>query len=217
VGGVTMKKILFFILSLSLGVTLIACSPNKNDKKVESSKPEEVSDNSNDSSTKEETKKSETEGQQNSQKQDSTIVKDANKPNLVTLTTYTADENTLSQKTLSTIQVEENLSLKDKLTKISNELSVKGFSGLPIKVVRVETINGAKKATINLEDNNTSSWNKTYFQGTTGGAITAKSLIETFKQSSYSGEWISSVEFLYNNHKIQLDHVADLENEIKLR
>lgn len=219
-----MKKILSFILCLILGLTLFSCSSN-NDEKAESNKSEEVTDNSkdsttNDSSTKKEDEKSDTKEENKTPKVDTTPKVEEKKSNLVTLKTYTADEDTLSIKTLSSIQVEDTLSLKDKLTKLANELSVKGFKGLPIKVISVETINGSKKATINLENltnDNTVSWPRTFFQGTTGGATTAKKLIETFKQSSYPGEWINYVEFLYNNEKIEYEHVENLNSVIKLR
>jgi hypothetical protein len=204
-----MKKSFFFILCLSLGLTLISCSSNE---KTESNAPA-VTDNSSNSKEQEVQKSADATSTDNDKSKEATS-------NLITFTTYTADEQTLATKTLSTIQVEENLSLQDKLTKLANELSTKGFNGLPIKVVRVETINGQKKATINLEDlsnNSTIGWSKTYFQGTTMGSITTKQLVNTFRQKSYSGEWISSVEFLYNNNPIESEHVPDLENSIKLR
>ncbi|MDS0527004.1 hypothetical protein NNC19_15025 [Clostridium sp. SHJSY1] len=213
-----MKKLLSFILCLILGLTLISCSSSK-DKETENNKPEEITNTAKDSTTKQEDTKSDTRKDTKTENENTTKVEEK-KSSLVTLKTYTADEENLSIKTLSSIQIEDNLSLKDKLTQLANELSSKNFSGLPIKVVNVETINGSKKATINLENlttDNSISWTRTYFQGTTGGAITTKSLIETFKQSSYTGDWINYVEFLYNNEKIEYEHVQNLENVIKLR
>ena len=52
------------------------------------------------------------------------------------------------------------------------------------------------------------------FQGSTGGQVTANTLIENFLQSNNKSktEWIDGVKFLYNNETIEYDHVADLSN-----
>ncbi|MBD7910532.1 MULTISPECIES: hypothetical protein [Clostridium] len=205
-----MKKLFSFILCLTLGLTLISCSSNEkpdNDTKTltensNNQKKEQDSQNSTDTTSKD-TKNSNT-----------------STPKLVTLSIYTVDINNLKAQIDSTIQIDDSLSLKEKLSKLAKELSIKEFKGLPIEVLKVENINGINKATINLKDlaNNTSiKWGNTYFEGTTGGAVTTKILTETFKQSSYAGEWINSVDFLYNNKKIQFQHVPTLENTIKLR
>ncbi|MDQ2087579.1 hypothetical protein RBH29_14195 [Herbivorax sp. ANBcel31] len=71
-------------------------------------------------------------------------------------------------------------------------------------------------AVINLreyDEKNTSirrSWKSHYFQGTTGGRETSVTLIETFLQRDYSGEWIDGVSFLYYDNEIEFFHVEGL-------
>ena len=82
-----------------------------------------------------------------------------------------------------------------------------------MEVKSIETIDGKKVATINLVDSGNNSWVQR-FQGSTGGQVTANTLIENFLQSNNKSktEWIDGVKFLYNNETIEYDHVADLSN-----
>ncbi|ENZ01258.1 hypothetical protein HMPREF1092_01966 [Clostridium thermobutyricum] len=49
-------------------------------------------------------------------------------------------------------------------------------------------------------------------QGSTGGEVTQKILIENFLQKSHKGEWIKGVKFTLDGKDIKMDHVPDLEN-----
>ena len=133
------------------------------------------------------------------------------KVNKIKLSIYTIDENSLEPNESSTIEVNENLSLEDKLKQLSKAISEKKFDNLPIEVKSIDTVNGKKVATINLADSGTKKW-APKFQGSTGGAVTANTLTENFLQSNNKskGEWIDGVKFLYNNETIEYDHVADL-------
>ncbi|OOM81557.1 hypothetical protein CLPUN_11200 [Clostridium puniceum] len=153
----------------------------------------------------------------NSSKKDVEKPKEEVKVNKVKLSIYNIDENSLEPNESSTIEVNENLSLEDKLKALSKEVSEKKFDKLAIELKSIDTVTGKKVATINLTDAGTKKW-VTKFQGSTGGAVTANTLIENFLQSNNKakGEWIDGVKFLYNNEAIEYEHVSDLAN-IKYR
>ena len=132
------------------------------------------------------------------------------KVNKIKLSIYTIDENSLEPNESSTIEVNENLSLEDKLKELSKAVSEKKFDKLSIEIKSIDTVNGKKVATINLADTDKKWLPK--FQGSTGGSVTSNTLIENFLQSNNKskGEWIDGVKFLYNNKTIEYDHVADL-------
>ncbi|NRY04139.1 hypothetical protein FHX83_003722 [Clostridium beijerinckii] len=110
-----------------------------------------------------------------------------------------------------TIEVNENSTLQDKLKELAKAVSEKKFDNLPIEVKSIDTVNGKKVATINLTDSNNKKW-VPKFQGSTGGSVTANTLIENFLQSNNKskGEWIDGVKFLYNNETIEYEHASDL-------
>ena len=81
-----------------------------------------------------------------------------------------------------------------------------------IDLVEIKEIGNKKVAIINLKENDDELWITTYFQGSSGGNITSTQLIETFLQRDYWGKWIDGVEFLYENSKIDFDHVEDLHD-----
>lgn len=142
---------------------------------------------------------------------------DDSKVNKIKLSIYTIDENSLEPNESGTIEVNENLSLEDKLKQLSKTISEKEFGSLPIELKSIDTINGKKVATINLTDSNNKKW-VSKFQGSTGGSVTENTLIENFLQSNNKskGDWIDGVKFLYNNEKIEYDHVSNL-SEIQYR
>lgn len=145
--------------------------------------------------------------------------KDAEKPkeepkvNKIKLSIYSIDENSLEPNESGTIEVAENASVEDKLKSLAKELSEKKFDKLSIEVKSIDKVDGKKVATINLADSDAKKW-VPKFQGSTGGAVTANTLIENFLQSNNKnkGEWIDGVKFLYNNKPIEYEHVADLAN-----
>jgi len=192
-----MIKKLSVVICLCLGLTFVACTKDKTDEKTDSSNP-----------TTTET----TDPEKETKVEETPVVKD------ITLTTYTTNENTLAIEKLSDITVKEDLPLQEKLTILANELSTKAFQGLPISIVKIDESNGSKKAIINLEETGTNpsiSWSKFYFQGSAGGITTSKTLIETFTQKSYPGEWVDSIEFQYKGEKITYEHAEDLKEIIK--
>ena len=139
---------------------------------------------------------------------------------------YTADTDSLDKKIYFWVYVNDESTVKGKLNILLKALSKSCFGGLPIEITQIKQVNGKKIATINLKEsrenqiiNNTSkykgsSWAAEFFQGSTGGSITATSLSETVLQRDYKGEWIDGVEFKYNNKPIDFEHVPDLADTI---
>ena len=189
----TRKLILATVLMLS--ITMVSCTTKPNDTNSSSKTTTVEQNKDSDSSSKAENDKP----------------KEEAKVNKIKLSIYTIDVNSLEPNESNTIEVNETLSLEDKLKALSKEISEKKFDKLPIEVKSVDSVKGKKVATINLTDSSTQKW-VPKFQGSTGGTVTANTLIENFLQSNNKsrGEWIDGVKFLYNNNPIEYEHVADL-------
>lgn len=141
---------------------------------------------------------------------------------------YSADVNTYAKESHFGTYIADDLPLKEKLSAIAKSLSEVYFSSLPIEIVEITEVAGKKVAVINLKESEENqkitdnlefkgkAWSRNYFQGSTGGSITSVSLIETFLQRNYKGQWIDGVKFLYNNKIISFDHVPNL-SEISYR
>lgn len=192
----TRKLILATVIALS--IVMVSCSTKPKDT---------ISSNSNSDTTTVDQNKdssSSSEAENNKPSEDAKV-------NTIKLSIYSIDENSLEPNESSTIEVDENLSLEDKLKQLCKTLSEKKFDNLSLEVKSIDTVNGKKVATINLADANNKKWSQK-FQGSTGGAVTTNTLIENFLQSSNKsrGEWIDGVKFLYNNEKIEYEHASDL-------
>ena len=113
------------------------------------------------------------------------------------------------------VRISDSLSLQDKLQSLADRLSRHRFNRLPINVVSLEAREGKTIAVVNLGEHKHDlkwpclGWVGGYFEGSAGGTVTSRSLVETFLQRDYSGEWIDGVEFLYKgSHKIrEFDHI----------
>lgn len=87
--------------------------------------------------------------------------------------------------------IPKELSIEEQLNTVANKLSQYCFDGLSIEVLEIKKIEGKEIAIINLKelpinqkiDDYTkfigNTWKTYYFQGTTGGTITSKQLIDT--------------------------------------
>ncbi|ADL12648.1 hypothetical protein [Acetohalobium arabaticum] len=111
------------------------------------------------------------------------------------------------------IKLSEDLTLKEKLKIIADKLSRFKFDHLPIEVVKIKK-NKQDIAIINLCEHEWNrsqdgsdelrgiSWRSHYFQGSAGGMITSETLIRTFLQRDYNGDWVDGVKFLYEGREI---------------
>lgn len=206
-----MARKLILSIALMLSLTMVSCGTNKN-VSTDQNKTET------NSSVQDETKKDSTSSQNTEVKDtekntDNKKTETETKNNTVKFSIYNVDENSLEPNEIKTISINENDSLKDKVTQLAKNVSETNFNGLPMEVKSIETIDGKKVATINLVDSGNNSWVQR-FQGSTGGQVTANTLIENFLQTNNKSntEWIDGVKFLYNNEAIEYDHVSDLSN-----
>ena len=195
----TRKLIIATVLMLS--TVMVSCSTKPSD----SPKPSD-----NNTTTVEQNKDDNGSSNADSKKANETT-SDTKKVNKLKLSIYSIDDNSLEPNESGTIEVNENSALQDKLKELAKAVSEKKFDNLPIEVKSIDTVNGKKVATINLTDSNNKKW-VPKFQGSTGGSVTANTLIENFLQSNNKskGEWIDGVKFLYNNETIEYEHASDL-------
>lgn len=134
---------------------------------------------------------------------------------------YSTDANTGRQLS-NDITIANNLTLEEKLNTIASKLSQTYFKNLPIKVLRIEQVNGKKVAIINLDESDENkgkrnradysepNWAAGFLQGSTGADITSSSLINSFLQRNVSGEWIDGVRILYRNKPCDFEHAPVL-------
>lgn len=211
-----MNKKLILAIVFMLSLTMVSCGTNKDvannttsnsSSSVKQDTNTSNSDKDKDKVTEKEDTKTEPEKETTTQNNSSS----ASKENSSKVSIYSIDENSLEPNEVKTVSINESSSLNDKLTQLSKTVSQTNFDGLPMEVKSIDTVNGKKVATINLYDSSSKSWVEK-FQGSTGGQVTANTLIENFLQSNNQskGEWIDGVKFLYNGENIEYDHVADL-------
>lgn len=135
---------------------------------------------------------------------------------------YTANTFTMDKEIYFWMYIPGSQSIKQRLDVLARALSQTNFNNLPIEVMKIEEVDGKRVAVINLKESKENqgfadyslfkgySWVQGYFQGSTGGSNTSTSLIETFLQRQYDGEWIDGVKFLYTNGSDWLEHVQEL-------
>ena len=207
------KLILTTVLMLSV-LTLVSCKSKKIDDSNSSSSSVSDTTSSKDTEDKNEDKnedkdKNETENKTENQSKPQSDSKPTETK--IKFSIYAIDENSLEPNEVSSISLDSSLSLNDKLNQLSTAVSKTNFNGLALEVKSIDTVNGKKVATINLADSGDKTW-VPKFQGSTGGQVTANTLIENYLQSNNksNGEWIDGVKFLYNNENIEYDHVSEL-------
>jgi hypothetical protein len=128
---------------------------------------------------------------------------------------YTANIDTYETEVSTYLEVPESLTVEEKLQVIARKLSSDYFGKLPIELEKIEKRYGKKIAVINLRESSENqgvtnplemegdTWAVLYFQGSCQGAITSTTLIESFLQRGYTGEWIDGVRFLYNGKSME--------------
>lgn len=143
----------------------------------------------------EEKAKKEQEAKNNNQNKDTNIKEK-------TFTLYSVDVSNDKTITIGNIKTKSD-DIKENLDSIAIALSKKNFKSFVIEVKEIKKVKGKSIAYINLKDNGNKKWTRDYFQGSTGGYITSTSLIESFLQRKYKGDWIDGVAFTYNNKKVE--------------
>ncbi|MEO0189758.1 MAG: hypothetical protein ABIL18_02130 [candidate division WOR-3 bacterium] len=110
------------------------------------------------------------------------------------------------------IKIPKHLPLETKLRIITDRLSRFEFQRHPINFLRVENRKGKKIAIVDLKEPDYShafTWRGGFFQGSSGGLSTTITLVKTFLQPDYQGEWIDGIEFYYEGEPIsnEWDHI----------
>lgn len=127
---------------------------------------------------------------------------------------YSSDIDTLEKEVIGTAKVDQPMSLLERLNELGKALSEVNFEGLPIVVEEIKDIKGKQIAIINLKEDASKEvgWMSTYFQGSTGGMMTATSLTETFLQKDLNSdqEWIDGIQILYEGKVTETDHMPEL-------
>lgn len=204
------KKVLALLIVVSIA-TMVACG-SKSQESVSSDKPQiEKNEDS-----KEDDKKEELEVDKNKDedinKEGDNKVEDTTSANsstkikgTSTFRIYNVDSNDYKLDQIAAFKTDD-LTIKENLDKIASEVQRAIFPELKLKVVEVK--DGIAK--VNLT-NGIDKWTD-YMQGSTGGEVTQKILIENFLQKSHKGEWIKGVKFTLDGKDIKMDHVPYLEN-----
>lgn len=222
-----MKRKLLLSVFLMLSLVITGCSSNSTASKPaqDNSTTQSDTNKKDDSSVTKEEPKEDKENIPSAENKPA--AEDKETVTKATLSIYSEDPNTMEIQQTSSVEVNEDLDLKTKLTTLADSISKSNFNGLPIEIKSIDTVNGKKVATINLcessankgitnpADLKSPNW-RSNFQGSAGGQITADSLLETFLQVKYKGQWIDGVKFLYNDEAIEFEHVSNL-SEIQYR
>lgn len=111
------------------------------------------------------------------------------------------------------VVVPENLPMPQKLRYVADRLSWLRFDGCPIHVLRIEDRGGKRIAVVDIREpegaNDRWSWATGYFQGSSGGGVTQRTLVLTFLQKDRPGAWIDGVQFYYQGKPFspEWDHI----------
>ncbi|OPX47617.1 hypothetical protein [Clostridium thermobutyricum] len=209
------KKVLVLLIVASIA-TMVACG-SKSQESVSSGKPQiEKNEDSNKDDKKEETEvdknkdedinKEDKNGEGDNKVEDTTSANSSTKiKGTSTFRIYNVDSNNYKLDQIAAFKTDD-LTIKENLDKIASEVQRVLFPELKLKVEEVK--DGIAK--VNLT-NGIDKWTD-YMQGSTGGEVTQKILIENFLQKSHKGEWIKGVKFTLDGKDIKMDHVPDLEN-----
>lgn len=132
---------------------------------------------------------------------------------------YTIDGDTYEPIERYPFLVDKTLTTTDKIDRIAEELSVNVF-GLPVKVDRIQEVDGMKIAEIMLGEDDrygdALTWKYQYFQGSLGSVMTMTTLQESFLQRAYQGEWIDGIRIFYEGGSdYSTDHIETFGTLIK--
>ncbi|MGV8146760.1 MAG: hypothetical protein ACLKAK_12520 [Alkaliphilus sp.] len=109
----------------------------------------------------------------------------------------------------------------ENLNIIAYNLSKNNFRKLPLEITGIENIENEKILVVNIYEPKSSDtmWASDFFQGTTGGTITTRTLVESFLQKDSNLEsWIDGVKFTYNGERHnEFDHVYGLFSDVFYR
>lgn len=121
---------------------------------------------------------------------------------------YGSDREAVKEEVNFYVKIPRDKPLADRIKILAEKLSRFRFEDNPITLLRIENRYGKKVAVINLEEpawSGPNTWSGMYFQGSTGGRFTSSTLVLTFLQEGYKGEWIDGVQFYYQGKPFSSD------------
>ena len=228
--SIKLRKILVGIVVSCVAFGTIGCTENNKTTENNSNIVSEDLNNQGSNDNKEEDNVEKVENVDNENVDNENVDNENNQESIknIEMILYSKDVNTDEEVIIGKVEINEKLTLEEKIEKLAYELSEKSFDGLPIQLVKINNVEGKKIALFNLDElgNNAKditfdkyegvNWINNYFAGSAGGSITEYTLLTTLLQRNYTGEWIDGIEFTYKNSKIEFDHVP-LLGEISYR
>lgn len=215
-------KIKIGLLALAISIILVGCSDATIENNDSTNKPsiQENKDTHKDNKEQEINK----EEIENSDKNDVSIneekeepiekLEEINKENIniknpkvemdFKLYTFDSEDNDKRIVLKDIHNIDKDDTLENKINALLSSLKKDYFKDEKANI-QLESINDGI-ATINLVDEN--SWRQ-HFQGSTGGYINQKTIVETLLQRDYDGEWIKGVNVLIDGKKQEVfDHAS---------
>ena len=112
---------------------------------------------------------------------------------------YCFEDNACHSTVSFYLVIPDSLSLLEKVRTLATRLSRYRFGNLPVGVLRIDNRDGKNIAVVELREHPHAkgSWVGGYFEGSSGGYRTARTLVDTFLQRDYTKNWIDGVEFTY--------------------
>ncbi len=123
---------------------------------------------------------------------------------------YGVDPDDMRLEIEAVLRIPREERLEEKLRLLGQALSRTRFGGLPLELVRIDREQGRVFALFDLREDpgREAGWRDGYFQGSTGGQATFRSLTETLLQRRYPGEWVYGIAFTYEGKRAEpLDHI----------
>lgn len=212
-------KIKMGLLALVLSTILVGCSNSKIENSDNTSKPN-IEENIEQEINKENIENSDKNNASLNEKKEETIEKseEINTENInnenskkenkeeINFKLYTFDsEDTDKKIVLKNIHnINKDDTIENKINALLLSLNKDYFKDEKANI-QLESIKDGI-ATINLVDEN--AWRQ-HFQGSTGGYINQKTIVETLLQRDYDGEWIKGVDILIDGKKQEVfDHAS---------
>lgn len=191
-----MKKIRISILLIAIASAfLIGCESNKNvdSIKAESSKVE--------SEQTDDTKNTDNEKSEEEVLEQKELFK-----------IYDADISNSQIGNPVEVSIQSSETLDNKVKAVADEIIKKWFEGMQYEV-STKTEDGRIIAVINLIDTkgpqDESSWFQ-QFQGSDGGTVDSRRIINNIIQKDHSGQWIEGIKVLYNGEVCEFEHAPYL-------
>lgn len=128
---------------------------------------------------------------------------------------YDVDTNTYELIEPYDFSIKSNEPLNEKVNKLVKEIMDRWFVGLEYKTSIIKE-KDKQILVIDLIDKGVDTPSGWYskFQGSTGGTISSKRIVDNVIQKDYSGEWVQGVKILYNGQKIEFEHAPELGDTI---